>query len=348
MRVAVISTYYPSEDNVGRYVFVHQRVKEYAKYFDVKVFRSGKEDYIFEGIPVMSGSIFRIRKEIEKFEPDVIVDHQANPKFSSLLYPFLKAPIITWIHGFEAMKSRYYEENPLATFMKLNVNRVAFKFPKKFVAVSNWMKEEAVRNCRIPQEKVAVIPNFIDDMFSYAERSYNKHKFISLRNFKLKYGLTIGIPACLNLPLEYHIVGTGSEYEYNRLLKLINGAHNIKIRNEEVPHEKVFDLYQQYNCFLAPSLEEAQGVAMCEAMATGMPVVATNVGGIPEFVRDGVDGLLAAPKVKDLRKAVRTFLTLDENEKKEMGRQASQHIKKLCNKKAIIEQEICVLEEVAE
>ncbi len=348
MRIAVISTDYPSDDNVNRYVFVHQRVKEYAKYVDVRVFRSGKKDYFFEGINVVSGNIFKIRKEIEKFEPDVIVDHQANPRFSSLLYPFLKAPLITWIHGFEVMKSKYYEENPLETTIKIQMNKFAFKFPKKFVAVSKWMKDEAVKNCKIPEEKVAIIPNFIDDIFTYTERAYEKHKFISLRNFKLKYGLTIGIPACLNLPLDYQIVGTGSDYEYERLLKLIDGAKNISIGNEPVPHEKVPDLYQYYNCFFAPSLEEAQGVAMCEAMASGMPVIATNVGGIPEFVRDKIDGLLSRPTTEDLREIIKEFLGLDENEKKEMGKCASDDIKKICNKKTIIEKEINLLKEVSE
>jgi glycosyltransferase involved in cell wall biosynthesis len=47
--------------------------------------------------------------------------------------------------------------------------------------------------------------------------------------------------------------------------------------------------------FVLPSLLEAMPIALLEAMAMRLPVVATRVGGVPEIVRDGIDGLLVAP-----------------------------------------------------
>jgi glycosyltransferase involved in cell wall biosynthesis len=47
--------------------------------------------------------------------------------------------------------------------------------------------------------------------------------------------------------------------------------------------------------FLLPSEEESFGLAALEAMACEVPVIATNVGGVPEVVTDGVDGYLIAP-----------------------------------------------------
>ena len=48
--------------------------------------------------------------------------------------------------------------------------------------------------------------------------------------------------------------------------------------------------------FILPSLYEAFGISILEAMAMKVPVIATRVGGIPEVIKDGVDGILIEPK----------------------------------------------------
>jgi glycosyltransferase involved in cell wall biosynthesis len=54
----------------------------------------------------------------------------------------------------------------------------------------------------------------------------------------------------------------------------------------------LLDYYRQATLFIMPSLTEALGVTFLEAMAAGVPVIGTNVGGIPEIIRHGVNGLL--------------------------------------------------------
>jgi len=62
-----------------------------------------------------------------------------------------------------------------------------------------------------------------------------------------------------------------------------------------VSNEKLKSLYCQARVFVMPSLMEAFGVAFLEAMACGTPVVATRVGGIPEFIEHGNNGWLVEP-----------------------------------------------------
>ena len=59
-----------------------------------------------------------------------------------------------------------------------------------------------------------------------------------------------------------------------------------------VDRDRLPELIWHSDVFVLPSRMEAFGVAVLEALAAGAPVVATDVGGIPEIVRDGVDGLL--------------------------------------------------------
>jgi glycosyltransferase involved in cell wall biosynthesis len=58
---------------------------------------------------------------------------------------------------------------------------------------------------------------------------------------------------------------------------------------------ELFDLFHQADIFVLPAIGECYGHVICEAMATGLPVVATKVGAIPELVTDGETGLLVPP-----------------------------------------------------
>lgn len=63
-----------------------------------------------------------------------------------------------------------------------------------------------------------------------------------------------------------------------------------------VPHAKAPELFARARVFCQPSDGEPFGMTILEAMASGRPVVATHAGGIPGFVRDGVNGRLVSPK----------------------------------------------------
>jgi glycosyltransferase involved in cell wall biosynthesis len=69
---------------------------------------------------------------------------------------------------------------------------------------------------------------------------------------------------------------------------------NVRFHGK-LPHDQLPVRYREADLFVFPSLAEAFGKPIVEAMATGLPAVATRVGGIPEIVVDGETGLLVAP-----------------------------------------------------
>jgi glycosyltransferase involved in cell wall biosynthesis len=63
--------------------------------------------------------------------------------------------------------------------------------------------------------------------------------------------------------------------------------------------EDVAGYYRLFDAFVLPSVTEGTPVSAIEALASGTPVIANRVGGVPDVVRDGVDGFLVAPRDVD-------------------------------------------------
>lgn len=73
-------------------------------------------------------------------------------------------------------------------------------------------------------------------------------------------------------------------------------------------NDEVRALMSQADVLVVPSLYDAAPVALIEALAEGTPAIASDVGGIPEILRDGVEGLLVEPgNPADLARALREF-----------------------------------------
>jgi spore coat protein SA len=96
-----------------------------------------------------------------------------------------------------------------------------------------------------------------------------------------------------------------------------------------VPHEEISAWYALADLLAVPSLRrEAFGLVNLEAMASGVPVVASRVGGIQEVVRDGVTGLLVPPYRLPVQLASAFVRLLRDREAlRRMGEAADRHVR---------------------
>lgn len=107
------------------------------------------------------------------------------------------------------------------------------------------------------------------------------------------------------------VVGEGSRREgLERQAAELRIAHRVVFtgRRDDVPA-----VTAAFDVAVLPSYREAQGLTILEAMALSRPVVASNVGGIPEMVEDGVTGLLVPPDDPDALAAAIVRLLLDHS-----------------------------------
>ena len=115
------------------------------------------------------------------------------------------------------------------------------------------------------------------------------------------------------------IVGEGSEAD---ALKAQAAALGRRVAGRIVftgRREDVSAITADLAVAVLPSLREAQGISILEAMARRRPVVASAVGGIPEVITDGLDGLLVPPADPDaLARAISSLLT-DPSRRAQIG-----------------------------
>lgn len=190
------------------------------------------------------------------------------------------------------------------------INRMLSHITDKIVAVSEEVKKDIIRYDKIEPSKVVVLPNGID-----VERFNPKGNFADIRKeFSIKEGaLVVGfvgriVPA---KGLQYLIDSIPYvKGEFKNIKLLVIGEGSIVARlHEQAKEKKVYDsiiftgrrrdipdILSCIDIFVMPSIAEGLPNALLEAMAMGKPIVATEVGGIPEVMKNGVNGLLVPPR----------------------------------------------------
>jgi 1,2-diacylglycerol 3-alpha-glucosyltransferase len=159
---------------------------------------------------------------------------------------------------------------------------------KQVIVVSNGIKLEGYNNKKINS---GIIEKYKID----------KNKTILLSASRLdkekKVGILLNACAFLKDKAEFQllITGRGKDRKNLEAIALKNGISDKVIFTGVVPKSDLKDLYRISDIFLTASEVELQGLSIMEAMASGLPVVASNSMAIPELVKDSINGFLFEP-----------------------------------------------------
>src|SRR5690606_19203235 len=173
-------------------------------------------------------------------------------------------------------------------------------------AVSDYLKEETVRDFAVPAERLEVIPNFVDtDLYRPDRQPCHRETLapggepivMHVSNFRPVKRVEDVVEVFARIrrarPARLVFVGDGPERP-----RAVQRAAELDVRDDVVflgKHASVDELLSCADLFLLPSESESFGLAALEAMASGAPVVASRVGGLPEVVEHGVSGSLFPP-----------------------------------------------------
>ena len=259
---------------------------------------------LFDHPPYALSLAVKMAEVAESAPLDLLHVHYAIPhSVSALLARSMAAPrrlpFITTLHGTDITlvgNDRSY----------LPITRFSIEQSDGVTAISDYLRDRTIKEFDI-RRPIEVIRNFVNcDLYHRAEDQSGRAEWapdgeavlMHLSNFRpVKRVLdVIEIFALVRakMPAKLVLIGDGPD----------RGAGEHLVRQKKLTRD-VFFVGKQSNIqsflgladlFLLPSDLESFGLAALEAMACEVPVIATNVGGVPEVITHGVDGYLVAPR----------------------------------------------------
>lgn len=195
------------------------------------------------------------------------------------------------------------ELNPDRTAAQIALQRAAYSFAHKVVANSHAAAER-LRYEHVPARKIAVVPNGIDfSLYTPVPARAALRKILMVASLRSDRGREVLVDAAIDVlhrfpDAAFECVGGGPELPalQRRAAELgLSAAFTFPGHCEDIPARLA-----NADIFVLPSRSEAFPNALLEAMAAGLPVVASGVGGVLELVEDGRTGLVVVPGEPEL------------------------------------------------
>ncbi len=178
--------------------------------------------------------------------------------------------------------------------LKFRWGQWALRRASALVTFSAWCKRSLVKDYVIEESRVAVIPPGVDlDAWKPASKAPLENRRARLLFVGGAFGRKGG-----SLVLEAFTQGLSESCELDIVSNdAPESSHpRVRVHRGMTPGSpELRALFDQADLFLFPSLGDCTPWATVEAMASGLPVVATPVGGVPEQIEDGVNGLMVPP-----------------------------------------------------
>ena len=197
----------------------------------------------------------------------------------------IEKTVLRWRTPLELVEGRYLRRN------------------SHFIFVSNWVRWNAVEHYRIRPLLSAVVPNGVDPSLFTPETQGSSERrnegptiLFAGRLLALK-GIETLLRAVSELggDIRLLLAGPGDRTKWRALARSLGLGPDRCAFLGPVPYAEMPALYRRANAVVLPSHVESCPMVALEAMASGVPLIASAAGGIPEIVRDGVTGWLFLP-----------------------------------------------------
>ncbi len=289
-------------------------------------------DVIAERFPFDLRVVNGLRDAVLRRAPDIVETHHVKSHFLFRLSgAWQRRPWIAFHHGYTSTDAKVRLYNHL--------DRWSLRAAHRVITVSQAFARD-LKAIGVPEQRILVLHNSIAPSWFDSVRAHDK-KFwreqlkisdgerviLAVGRFSKEKALADLVTAFAQLSraqpqlkARLILVGDGLERGPVQQLAAELGATQHILFAGQVSDPRPY--YAAADILAMPSLSEGSPLALLEAMAAGLPIVATRVGGVPEIVRHEQDALLVAPSQPDALAQAINLLLADENLARRLGEAA--------------------------
>jgi glycosyltransferase involved in cell wall biosynthesis len=280
-------------------------------------------------------SILRIAAIIRSERPHILHTHTAKAgavaRAAALVAGRARPPVV--LHTFHGHVLKGYFDPARTAFFR-RVEQTLARTSDALVAVSPEVRDELVGLGVAPREKFAVIRLGIplEERLHDPTAGMDFRRLYGIGNGAFVVGWVGRMTGVKDTSAVLEIVRAARERGVDAVACMVGDGPDRE-RLEQLAHElgiaracyfvgyqpEVAGFFKLFDAFLLPSVNEGTPVGAIEALASGTPVVATRVGGVPDVVRDGVDGFLFRPGDVDAAAAGLETLAADPPLRRRLG-----------------------------
>lgn len=277
----------------------------------------------------------RLRRVLRASRPDLVHSYLWNANiFTELARVGLDIPHV--VHVVDRRGDRH--DRRLVARIKVRLSgRLLDRRDVRFAAVSDACREHAIIHWRVAPERIVTAHNGIPveefDPGPRAPLTDREPVLGTISNFKQEKGHrylfeAVALLRDQGLRLHLKVAGGGQAIDQAELAALVDrlGISDQVSFVGRVPAAAAF--YREIDIFVIPSIyAEGLPTTILEAMAARLPVVATDVGGATEAVRDGIEGLIVPPRDPAALAQAITVLANDPRRSAEMGEAGARRVR---------------------
>jgi glycosyltransferase involved in cell wall biosynthesis len=291
------------------------------KHFNDYKFRGINENSIFRVFPYIFNinALIKLKQVLKEFNPDVVhinsIFYHSSP---AILIPLNNTPNIMTLHDYkiicpatndiliQSSCQKLFDQNCMNCVgilkyypekLKMYIFKKVLKNIDMFISPSISLKDDIEKN---GINNINIIHHGIN-LLNYSKIK-KRHTLLYVGRLSKEKGIEYLIKAMpiiiKKIPqIHLNIVGYGPERgNLENLTKQLKIKDNVTFFNQ-VPNNSIEEYYKKSSVIIVPSIwPEPFGLIGPEAMSVGRPIIATNIGGIPEWLENGKTGYLVPPR----------------------------------------------------